>query len=227
MLTRAEQPALTCAKVDEAGKEKSGEKIEQPILAASFACEQMQNRPGNDAEAEAVGDGVGEGNQNEREKCGDGDEGIVPVNLCDGGQHERAHEDESRRCSSWRHDSDERRGDDGQQKKQAGDDGGYAGSATCGHACGGLHITGDSGGSGERAEDGGGCVGEENAVEPGNGVVGRDEAGALGDGHQRAEVVKEVDEKEDEDDFEQAFVDGPFDVELECCLGEGGDAASW
>jgi hypothetical protein len=40
-------------------------------------------------------------------------------------------------------------------------------------------------------------------------VVGGDEAGALGDGDQGAEVVKEVDEEEDEDDFEQALVEAP------------------
>lgn len=56
-------------------------------------------------------------------------------------------------------------------------------------------------------------------------MVGCDEACTLGDGDQRAEVVKEVNEKEDEYDFEQPFVDRAFDVELECRLGERTDAA--
>src|ERR1700729_1035658 len=127
MLTCAEEPALTRAEVDEAGEEKRSEEVEQPILAASLAREQMQDCPGNDAEAEAVGDGVSEGNEDEREKRGDGDERIVPVNLSNGGQHQRAHQDESRRSSGRRDDADERRGDDGQQKKQAGDDRSNAG----------------------------------------------------------------------------------------------------
>src|SRR5580698_9185400 len=136
MLTCAEEPALTRAEVDEASQEKCGEEIEQPILPASFAREQMQDGPGNNAEAEAVGDGVGEGNEDEREKRWDGDERIVPVNLRDGGQHKRADQNESRRRSGRRDDADERSGDDGPQKKQAGDDGGDAGTATRSHARG-------------------------------------------------------------------------------------------
>ena len=40
-------------------------------------------------------------------------------------------------------------------------------------------------------------------------MIGGDEAGALGDGNQGAEVVKEIDEEEDEDDFKQPFASAP------------------
>ena len=46
-------------------------------------------------------------------------------------------------------------------------------------------------------------------------MIGGDEARALGDGNQRAEVVEEVDEAEDEDDLEQTNMDRRADVELE------------
>jgi len=46
-------------------------------------------------------------------------------------------------------------------------------------------------------------------------VVWRDEAGALGDGYEGADVVEEIDEEEDEDDFEGADVEGAEDVEME------------
>ena len=53
-----------------------------------------------------------------------------------------------------------------------------------------------------------------------------DEAGALGDGDEGAEVVKEIDEEEDEDDFEQALVERAADVELEGGASERVQAAA-
>ena len=46
-------------------------------------------------------------------------------------------------------------------------------------------------------------------------VLGLDEPGALGNGYQRAEVVEEVHEEEDEDDLQQALVERAANVELE------------
>ena len=43
-------------------------------------------------------------------------------------------------------------------------------------------------------------------------MVGRDEPGALRDGDEGADVVEEIDEEEDEDDFESADVEGGGDV---------------
>ena len=45
-------------------------------------------------------------------------------------------------------------------------------------------------------------------------MVGGDEAGALGDGDEGADVVEEVDEEEDEDDLEDADAEGAWDVEV-------------
>ena len=44
---------------------------------------------------------------------------------------------------------------------------------------------------------------------------GGDEAGALGDGDEGADVVEEIDEEEDEDDLEDADVERAGDVEVE------------
>ena len=55
-------------------------------------------------------------------------------------------------------------------------------------------------------------------------MVGRDEAGALGDGDEGAEVVEEVDEKEDEDDLEGTEVAQAGEVEPEGGFAEGGEA---
>ena len=47
---------LTCSEVDEAGEEEDGEGVEEPVLLAEAACGEMEDGPGDDAEAEAVGD---------------------------------------------------------------------------------------------------------------------------------------------------------------------------
>lgn len=120
---------LAGSEVDEAGEEESGEQVEQPILAPGLSCEQVQDGPGNDAEAKAVGDGVGERDEDEGEKRGNGDEGLVPVNLGNGSQHERAHQNERRRRSCRRDDADKRRGGDGSEEKQTGDNGSDARAA--------------------------------------------------------------------------------------------------
>ena len=51
---------LACAEVDEAREEERGEDVEQPVLLAEFAGGQMQNSPGDDAEAQSIGDGISE-----------------------------------------------------------------------------------------------------------------------------------------------------------------------
>jgi hypothetical protein len=51
-------------------------------------------------------------------------------------------------------------------------------------------------------------------------VIGRNEAGSLGDGHQGAEIVKQVNEKEDEDDLQQAFAESAANIQLESGVGE-------
>ncbi len=43
-----------------------------------------------------------------------------------------------------------------------------------------------------------------------------DETGAVGDGDESADVVEEIDEEEDEDDFEGTDVERAGDVEVEC-----------
>src|ERR1019366_8933017 len=173
---------LACAQVDESRQEQRGEHVEQPILPAEFAGDEVKHRPGDDAKPEPVGDGIGERNQHHGEKSRNGDQRLVPANLSDRGQHERAHQDERGGGGGGGHNAHEGSGDDGAQKQQPGNDGGDAAGASRSYAGGGLHITGDGGRAGEGAEDGGGGVGEQDAVEPRDGVVGGDETRALGYG---------------------------------------------
>lgn len=57
-------------------------------------------------------------------------------------------------------------------------------------------------------------------------MVGRDEAGALGDCDERADVVEEVDEEKDEDDLEGTDVERAEDVEVEGCCADCSEIVS-
>ena len=139
-------------------------------------------------------------------------------------EHQRADQDQRRRGGEVGNGPDGGRDEDRQEKQQAGDDCGNAGAASGGDSGGRLDVAGDGRGAGERAEDGGGGVGEEDFVQPRDGVVFGDEAGALRDGDQGADVVEEVDEQEDEDDLQRVQAEGAADVEVEggCADGHAG-----
>ena len=209
--------------VDEAEEEEGGEEVEHPVFAFGATGEELDEGVAGEAEAEAVGDGPGEGDGRDGEEGGDADLGVVPVDFADAGEHETADENERGRGGEGGDGADERRDEEREEEEDAGDDGGDAGASACGYSGGGLDVAGDGAGAEEGAEDGGGGVGEEDAVEAGDGVVGGDEAGALGDGDEGADVVEEIDEEEDEDDFECADVKCAGDVEVEGGGFDGGE----
>ena len=51
-------------------------------------------------------------------------------------------------------------------------------------------------------------------------MVGGDEPGPLGDGHQGAQVVEQVHKEEDEDNLQQALVEGAANIEFEGRVGQ-------
>src|SRR5580704_9349159 len=201
--------------VDETQEEEGCQYIEHPVLAACATGEQLQRGVAGEAEAEAVSDRPGERDGRDGKEGRDADLGVIPLDLAEAREHEASDEDQCGRGGEAGDGSDEWGDEERDEEEQPGDDGGHAGASACGYSGGGLDVAGDGAGAEERAEDGGGGVGEEDAVEAGDGVVGGDEAGALGDGDEGADVVEEVDEEEDEDDFEGADVEGAADVEVE------------
>src|SRR5215472_12086397 len=85
---------LAGAEVDEAGEEQRGQRVEEPVLAAESARDEVQHRPGDDAEAQAVGDGIGERYEDEREERRYRDYRLMPADFGDGGKHEGTNQDE-------------------------------------------------------------------------------------------------------------------------------------
>src|SRR5271166_1174507 len=115
---------LSGAEVDESGEEESRQDVEEPFPAAQISAYEMDDGPCDDAEAEAVGDRISQRDEDEGEEGGDGDEGLVPGDLRDSRHHERSNQDQGWRCGGNRDHADERHGDDGAEKENAGDDGG-------------------------------------------------------------------------------------------------------
>ena len=184
----------------------------------------MQRGVAGKAEAEAVGDGPGERDGGDGEEGRDTDLRVIPLDLAEAREHEASDEDQCGRGGEAGDGSDEWGDEERDEEEQPGDDGGHAGASARGYSGGGLDVAGDGAGSGERADDGGGGVGEEDAIEPGDGVVGGDESGALSDRDEGADVVKEIDEEEDEDDLEGANVESAANIELKGCGSDGGEA---
>lgn len=56
--------------VEEAEEEEGGEDVEEPVFFAEVAGGQVEDGPGDDAEAEAVGDGASERDEDEGEERG-------------------------------------------------------------------------------------------------------------------------------------------------------------
>src|SRR5206468_3401800 len=78
---------LACPDIDESRQEERGQDVEKPVLAPGFSGDEVQNGPGNNAEAKSVGDGVGERDEHQGEEGWDGDQRLVPADFGDGGQH--------------------------------------------------------------------------------------------------------------------------------------------
>ena len=84
------------------------------------------------------------------------------------------------------------------------DDAGQPGAAADGNARSALDVARHRTRAGERADDHGERVREQDPVQSRNGSVGGHESGALGDRDQRPDVVEHVDEQEHEDDLDAA-----------------------
>src|ERR1700677_3621735 len=195
---------LVFGDVDEAEEEESGEEVEHPVFLFGAAGDELEESVAGEAEAEACGDGPGEGDGCYGEEGGDGDLRVFPIDLTEAGEHEAANEDEGGRGGEVGNGSDERGDEERKEEEDAGDDGGDAGAASCCDSGGGFDVAGDGAGACEGAEDGGGGVGEEDAVEAGDGVIRGDETGSLRYGYQGADFVEEVDQEEKKKDLQWA-----------------------
>src|SRR5580765_4181692 len=208
--------------VDEARDANRREQIDQPIAWPRLSAHQLEDRMARTAECEAVGDRIRERNDDHGEERRYGFGGIRPVDFRQRAHHERSHQDQ---C--WRRG----RGGNGlhqgceEQRREEEDpdhDARETGTATHGDTRGALNIARDRAGPDNGTEEHCDGVRQQNPVQTRDGAVRCDEAGPLGDRHQRADVVEHVDKQEHEHDLDEREphaglpVEGLVHVELEC-----------
>jgi len=154
----------------------------------------MQHSPGDDAEAEAVGNGIGKRDQDQGEEGGTATRGSCQrISVMVASMSEPTRMSAGAVAAGGRCPQKARRRLP--REKATCDDGRDAAAAACHDAGGRLHVAGYGRSSSEGAEDAGGGIGKQNPVEAGDGVVGGDEASALGDGDQGAQVIEQVTKK--------------------------------
>ena len=156
---------LPCPDVNESVCKERSKDIQDPVLASQVPRGKVQNSPRDDSEAEAVGDGVCIRDQDQGKKCRHSHQWLVPANLCNGGEHQGANQNQGRGGRGARNESDERGCSYREDEQQASDDCGNAGTATGGDASCGLNVAGHGRSTGQRTEDGGRGIGKQYAVE--------------------------------------------------------------
>src|SRR5712692_7161943 len=190
----------------EEGVAEEEEGAEDPDEGADFAMAagaEFDEGEGQEAEAEAGGDAEGQRSGDEGEEGGEGFAEIVPFNAGDGTAHERADEDESGSRGVRGNRGDERGAEHDDEEERGDDDVAEASACAGGNSRGALDVTSYGRRSGERAEHGAESVGEQRAAGAGEFAVA-EEAAFFADADQRADVVEEIDEEKDEDEFAKA-----------------------
>src|SRR5262249_18395717 len=145
------------------------------------------------------------------QESGNGNFGVVPFDLAHDRDHEAADDDERGRRRGSRDDAYQRSGKKRDQKQRTGDDGGDP-AAPARRDAGGAFDVADYGRSpGEGAGDGRARVGNQDAVDAGDLVDFVEEPGPLANRNQSADIVKEIDKEEHENDLEEAETKGSRD----------------
>jgi hypothetical protein len=205
----------------EEGVAEEEEDAEDPDEGADFAMAagaDFDEGEGEEAKAESGGDAEGERSGDEGHEGGEGFAEIVPFDAGDGAAHERADEDESGSGGVGRNSSDERGAEHGDDEHGGDDDVAEASACSGGDSGGALDVAGDGGGAGESAEHSAECVGEKGAAGAGEFAVA-EEAAFFADANEGADVVEEIDEEKDEDEFAEADAGGGAEVEFQKCAG--------
>ena len=172
---------------------------EQPVDLADLAEARLDDHVGDEAGADAVGDGVGERHDGDGQEGRDGEFVAVPVDVPDLRHHQEPDHDERRGRRLERHERQDGREEEGQTEQAAGDHAGEAGARTLTDARGGFDVGGGGRGGGGAAGHGGRTVDEQDAAETGDLAALVEQPGFGGDADDRAHRVEEVGQDEGED----------------------------
>jgi len=183
--------------------EEDGQNIHQGTDLFPVSCEGIHDSVSDDAKRDAFGDAVCEGHGKDGDICGNGFGGVAEVDARDGGEHEEAHDDEGGRGGKGGNCQEEGGKEQGEGKENGYGDGSKAGPSAFRNACRTFYEGGRGGNAEARADGGGDSVSHESAFDAGqlpflikHVCFGRNT-------DQGAEGIKNIHEKEREEDDEE------------------------
>ena len=183
--------------------EEDGQDIHQGTDFFPVSCEGVHDSVSDDAERDAFGDAVCEGHGKDGDICGNGFGWVAEVDARDGGEHEEAHDDEGGRGGKGGNCQEEGGKEQGEGKENGYGDGGKTGPSAFRNASRAFYEGGRGGNAEARADGGGDSVSHESAFDAGqlpflikHVCFGRN-------ADQGAEGIKNIHEKECEEDDEE------------------------
>ena len=180
-----------------------------------FAARQFDADIGDEAHGDAVGDGEGQRDRDDGEQRREQFGGVVPGQVAHAAEHQQGHEHQGAAGGEFRHHARQRRQEYGEQEQDADSHCGQPGAAAAGNARHAFHVTGHRGAAEAGADHAGGTVGLQRPVQVTHRPLPVHQAGAVGNAHQGAGGVEQVDEQERGYHADHAHVQGAGNIQLQ------------
>src|SRR5690348_10067165 len=193
--------ALEAGSVQHFGEdEQRGEEPHHPAHLAGAAAQHLEHDVAGDTDEHAVRDGEGERHHQQGEEGGQAVGDVLEADLDDWLDHQEADDDQHGCGGGWRHQADERDGEEREQEEAGDPDGGEAGLAALADARRALDEGGDGGVAGERAPHAGGGVHHHGAAGAREVALLVQDAELSSQAAERAEGVHHVGDEEGEEE---------------------------
>ena len=197
--------------------EEHGQDVHEPCHLAELACGDVQDRVGNDAEGDALGDGIGERHDGDADERRNRFDDFIPGDLHDLLHHQKADDDERGRRREARHGEEERREEERDEEEERRRHRRQPRASALDDACRGLNVGRDR----RRAETGtdrrAAGVRHECALDARQPALLVEHVSARRAADQCAERIEEVDEEEGEHDDEEIEREDRVEVKLQEC----------
>lgn len=196
------------------------------LLLLGLAGDEIQQRPGDDADGDALRDAVRQGHGHDGQEGRDGIGRIVKVDLCHRAQHIEAHHDQGGSRRKGRDGQEQGAEDHRQQEEDTGGHGRQAGAAALGDAGSALHVGGGGGSAQHGTGAGGDGIGQQRALDAGQTAILIQHIRLGGNADEGAQGVEQVHKEEGEHHGEEIQHVQSGEVHLEHLaegLAQGGE----
>ena len=184
--------------------EQHGNHIQEDRNFLELAARNLDERVGDEAEADTIGDGVGKRHHGDRQEARYGNLNVLPVDVGRVAKHQHANDNERRRGRSAGDDASDGAEEERCKNEQDADDNtGQAGAAAFADACRAFNESGHSGSAEDCAANGRDGVCDERFIALGQVAVLIKHAGSLRGTDQRADSVEAIADRKGDDRRDQ------------------------